>query len=173
MQLLPLRLKNSFATTAQRSAAAAATTTRATSAKAKTATKKPKTKAKTAVKKPKTTKAKKVIKAKKKPVAKPKKKAVRKRKELTPEQEVDEKRKALKRRIAALKVAALTPPKPLPTSARTLYFSRNFTGNAMAELHAQFDRLSDVDKAVRISPQRPLSRLGFMSLWILYSNSGV
>lgn len=121
MPALPLRLKNGYATQAKTG------TGRATTAKksASKSTTKPKTtksrttKTKTAKPKKKTTTARKTV-AKRKTTTTTR---GRPKKQLTAQEKEDETRKALKRRIKALKQAALSPPKRLPERVMGLYVS--------------------------------------------------
>lgn len=122
-QLLPIRLKNCYATAAKSS--------EKSSEKTKASTKK------RTAKKTTETKAKKTV---------AKEKNGRGRKPLTEEQKEEAARKALKRRIKMLKEAALTPPKGLPSRPHRIAFP----GGPLAKGDDYYARLSDEEKAVSI-----------------------
>lgn len=129
-QLLPLRLKNGYATAAKTSAKSSTTK--------KTSTKESAAKAK-------------------KTVTKKKQKNARPRKELTEAEKAELKeakaRRALRQRIKELKVAALTPPKGLPQKPQTIAFP----GGRLKAGDRYYANLSDAEKAVSIPCSVPIT----------------
>ena len=108
------------------------------------ASKKPKAKAEaTGTKtKAKKTKAGKTAKAKAKAKAKPKPKAKSKPKRLTEKQKEDLKKKKEKEQITALKTAALTPPKRLPSSTYAIFNQeKNAFGPENLETYKNLSRM--------------------------------
>lgn len=137
-QILPLRLKNGFATAKESTSKPAAKKTEP----------KDKDKAKAKAKATGNTKATKKTGGRKTATKKPK--SAKKRPVLTPEQKAEEKankeRRALKQKIKALKVASLEPPKLLPQHAHLVAFP----GGRIEKGNSYFSGLSDSEKAVSI-----------------------